>query len=535
MPTPREGFAPSEFGSRADPRASTNASGSHRHRGQALFAALIALGLLVYASVLWGWFRPDFIQTWRETDTQTIARHLAEPGASIFFPRIDWGGAGPGYVETEFQLYTWLVSRVLILTGDAEWPAQAVSLVTMLAAAWLVFTQLRRRYGQVPAGLGLVAMLATRGFIQCSTTIQPESLCFLLFATAWFALLSYADSGQRRWLFVYALSGGLAMLVKPTAGQLGIASFVLLWLQARPLLKRAEIWIAWGAMVGALVLHLAHARQLYLEYGNTFGVLSGGDSKLPKLEHLLIPQLYLKAALNSVLWGVGPIGAAATLTALIRRRGAAPLLALLVAIVVWTLLTLRYTTFAGGNHYHVLGGVLAAQSVAHVYASLPVLRMRRWSEVLVLAALAVHMADSLRVRDMTRRHSWDEPQIAAARALSRHARPGDLIVARSAGVRYNTYWRTISNYEDPRVFYLSKTRGWPIGLEASDAIVVERAQRSGARYFVEPGRRDAMPSLDAWLSEHATLLETTEYGGKIYALAAPDQASLEVEQHSRGL
>ena len=57
-----------------------------------------------------------------------------------------------------------------------------------------------------------------------------------------------------------------------------------------------------GLMVGALGLHMLHARNVYLEYGNTFGVLSGGDSKMPRLEHLLVPKLYLLAARNSVLW-----------------------------------------------------------------------------------------------------------------------------------------------------------------------------------------------------------------------------------------
>src|SRR3990170_5414497 len=126
-----------------------------RDRSRAWLPALVAVSLVVYGIALWVWFRPDFIQNWRESDTQTIARHLAEPNSSILYPRIDWGGAGPGYVETEFQLYTWIVSRFLIIFGDVEWPGQLVSLLAVVLAAWIVFIQLMRRYGQVPAAIAV--------------------------------------------------------------------------------------------------------------------------------------------------------------------------------------------------------------------------------------------------------------------------------------------------------------------------------------------------------------------------------------------
>jgi hypothetical protein len=481
--------------------------------------AFVVVALAVYALVLWGWFRPGFLHAWRESDTQTIARHLAEPGASILYPRIDWGGAGPGYVEAEFQLYTWLVSRFMIVFGDVEWPGQLVSLLSVTGAAWVAFSGLRRWYGMLPAVAGLFAMLSTRCVIQAATSVQPESLCLFLFTAAWFAFLEYTHSRSRLWLALYAVTGFLAMLVKPTAAQLGIACFAYLLLQPRQeLLKKKDVWMAWAFMVGVLAVHMIQARSVYVEYGNTFGVLSGGDSKFPRLEHLLVPRLYLKAAFNSIRWGVGAVGALAVVSAIARRSYSVAVVALLAGVGAWTLIALRYTTFPGGNHYHVLGAVLAAQATAHVLSTLPEVRWRSFAVTFAALVIAVQMANSFGARLVSREHPWDALPVALSAALTKHSRPGDLIVSRSFGVRYDHYWKTVSNFEDPRIFYLSRTRGWPIGFENSNPIELENARAQGARFYVELIERPPMPALDEWLSRHATLLETTTYGGRVFAL-----------------
>jgi 4-amino-4-deoxy-L-arabinose transferase-like glycosyltransferase len=480
---------------------------------------VVAALVIVYAIALWIWFRPDFIQNWRESDSLTIARHLAEPGSSIFYPRIDWGGSGPGYVEAEFQLYTWIVSRFLMVFGDVEWPGQLVSLTAVALTAWVVFVQLASRYGPVPAAIGVAGLLSSRTVVQAATTIQPEALCLLLYSVAWFAFLKYADTGDDRHLWLYGVAGGMAMLVKPTAAHLGIASFLLLLMQSPQLLRRRAVWIAWGLMVAALVLHLGHARSIYLEYGNTFGVLSGGDSKIPRLEHLLVPSLLLRAAINSVMWGVGVPGAVAVVAAIVlRRKNSAPIAALVVANAVWTLVALRYTSRAGGNHYHLLGAVLAAQAIAMTLASLAMPRVRTYARVLAVCALALAMERSLSIRAWTRHNVWDQSAVAVAKALQRHSQRGDLIVVRSVAVQYDTYWKTISNFEDPRVFNMTRTHGWPIGKEVTDPSTIDHAFRQGARFYVEPEERPAMPAFDAWLAGRARLVETTSYGGKVYEL-----------------
>jgi hypothetical protein len=48
--------------------------------------------------------------SWRQTDTAAIARNFYYNGFNIFYPQIDWGGTGPGYVEAEFQLVPFIIA-----------------------------------------------------------------------------------------------------------------------------------------------------------------------------------------------------------------------------------------------------------------------------------------------------------------------------------------------------------------------------------------------------------------------------------------
>jgi hypothetical protein len=98
-------------------------------------------------------------------------------------------------------------------------------------------------------------------------------------------------------------------------------------------------------------------------------------------------------------------------------------------------------------------------------------------------------------------------------------------VVRSVNPRYDTYWKTIVNFEDPRVFYLTKTHGWPIPKDMTDPSKLDQALQQGARLYIEPEARPAMPEFDRWLSEHTTLFASTNLGGKVYALSAAPASS----------
>lgn len=491
-------------------------------------AGVLAL-VLVWAAVQWNWGRPAEIaadwHAWRQCDTQAIARNLLEPGASLFWPRIDWGGDGPGYVESELQVYPAAIAVLMARVGDAEWPGQFLSLAAFAAAGLVLFAALRNRYGEVAALAGTAALLASRGVVFLSTSVQPESFSFLAYVVAWTTFEAYSRSGNQKTLAGSAAATAVSALIKPTALHLGVSQFFLLLASRRRLLRRAGPWLAWSGVLLVVAAYYLHARSLYKEYGNTFGILSGGDSKLPSLQHLVAPWIYRELATNSIFWGLGLLGLAAGIYLLVRRKLDAREWSLAVGNVLLLLTAMRYTSHESmGSHYHVYTTLLAALLVAHATHQVGIdLKRRTGFRGAAIGAVFVLIGLSYSVELRERRvraGSGDNPVFRTGESLAKFAEPGDLVVVRSGSSARSDYWDTENNYQDPRIFYMARVSGWVVPPEVAGSDALEDMTRWGARFYAEPGAVRDDPDLYRWLEQEATL-KADSASGRIYELRSP--------------
>jgi hypothetical protein len=490
--------------------------------------AAAILAILAWAVLSWTVLRPGSIaldyQSIRQADTQTIARHFTEPEANLFYPRVDWGGDGPGFVETELQIYTGLISLVLRVFGDVEWPGQLISLVASSLSGYVLFRGLSERLGGLAALSGLGVFLVSPIVLFTATSVQPDALALSGFAIAWVALLRYAKTGELQSLAVYAVAGAFGMLVKPTMAQLGVASFVYLLLTSPEKLRDVRIWAVWAGMCGLLLAHMRHASSLYDVYGNTFGVFSGGvDAKTPQLEHLLMPRLFLRAANFSRKFGTGSLGAIALVVALVQRKNHAAAFALFASNALWVLSTLRYTSDYAGTHYLLCEAVLVAYAGAQVVANLNATsRMPIFALASVLMAFVLQRSVLFRLWQPTVDQSSAVAN-AAARELGKVAHAGDLVVVRASWPKYDSFWHTSNNVHDPRVFYSTRTRGWGIGADEAEPAAFDGFRAKGARFYVRLVSGEEEPGIGAWLSKHARVAGTTEFGGRVYAILPHDE------------
>jgi hypothetical protein len=488
-------------------------------------ALFVALVVLAWSAIAWTVLRPNEIVSdwngWRQTDTQTIALNFTKPGSSILRPEIRWGGDGPGYVETEFQLYTKIVAILMQIAGRAEWVGQLVSLLAIAATAGVIFVHLSRRYHPAAVAFGVTAFLATRTSPHLATVVMPDALALLAYAAAWMYFSQYARLGHRRDLVMFGIVGTIAMLTKPTTAHIGISSVLLLLMSHRERLKDYRIWVTWGAMVAVVVLYLAQANHLYAEYGNTFGLLAGEDRKTPRLHHLFMPQIYLGAIRNGVGWGLGHVAALALLIQAVRRRIDSEQVALATGNAVIVLIALRYMSQDAGNYYFAPAGVLAACAVASLADNLVVARKTwRYAALVALALLLTVQG----YRNTRLRHLYghfNDPQVSsivnAGRELDRLTEPDDLVIVRSVNEAYDVFWQSGRNYHEPRIFYMTATRGWTIGREQADIALLADATRRGARFFVDP-LPEGNPEVDAWLRGAGDLVWSQPGGGRIWRL-----------------
>ena len=63
-----------------------------------------------------------------------------------------------------------------------------------------------------------------------------------------------------------------------------------------------------------------------------------------------------------------------------------------------------------------------------------------------------------------------EPETVVGRLLATAATPGMLVAVRARAPRFDTDWNTANNFEDPRVFYLSRTKGWLIANDEAGSV-----------------------------------------------------------------
>jgi hypothetical protein len=453
---------------------------------------------------------------WRQADTLAIARNFVERPSGLLFPRIDWGGSGPGFVEAELQLLPFTISLLFRVFGRHEWLAQLVSLACTSVTAGLLERFLRARYGALPALLGLLSWLTCRGVVFAATAVQPDlpSLLFSMLALVSFA--DYVDSGRTRPLVVLALSTALAAAIKPTALYLGVTEVAWLVLARPRLLKKPAPWLAWAFVLALSAALLLHARSIYLEFGNTFGILSGGDRKTPTLEQLAHPHLFVRVVGVSLRYGIGWFGAAAGLYLLLRKRWSPFEWALFAGNAVLVLVSFRYACNENyGSHYHLPTTLLGASFVAHAAAELPAawrFPSRLALVPLCLAGYLVAVAD----HRQTIRTSNQDGAIVSGRVLRELVRPDGLVVVRSVSPAHESWWNVANNFQDPRTLYVAHTRGWVLPWDCECAAELEGAFEKKASYYVEWGEPRRRPAVDALLLRRAKLVWTRGKLGRIW-------------------
>ncbi|MGZ3453251.1 MAG: ArnT family glycosyltransferase [Polyangiales bacterium] len=450
---------------------------------------------------------------WRQADTLAIARNLAFVEPNLLRPRIDWGGDGPGYVESELQLYTAIVAAAFRVFGESVWAGQLLSLFCCAVTGLVLFDGLRRRFGELPAWIGLVASLFGQGLVVASTSIQPDPLALLAFTIGFFAFLRWVEEPSSRHAIVWVAATAIAGLVKPTTLELGIAQGVLILLAHRRRLSDPRLWIGWATVLVVVAVHLLHARGLHRQYGNTFGVLSGGDSKLPNVARLLEPSRWIELARIEIRWGIGILGVLSAGFLLVRRAVVAEEVALAAGALALDVVAFRYTSGKFGTHYHLPHVVLGAFLGAHAAAELQKIARARTLVAIALIAGSLGFVGAIRFL----RAQPPEPETALGRALATIATPGTLVAVRARAPAYDAEWHTANNYQDPRVFYLSRTHGWAVPRDERGAVRLAQWAARGARFYVHVGDPpDA--DLAAWLAAHGELVARTE-GGTIHRIS----------------
>ena len=261
--------------------------------------------------------------SWRQADTAAIARNYAANGYRLLYPQVDWGGLTPGYVESEFPLYTYTLALLYGIVGIHEWLGRLLTALAGAASVAALYGLLRssadphdasgagedetrrsvsrRTAPALYAGLALALMPFP---IYFGRTVMPDTWMLLAAILAIWTFRRWLERPSAGRYAVALLCGALAPLAKtPNLLIVAVPLAYMLFVDWAMRGRAADGWSQSGLRVGALVVYglcfvlpsllwLGHARSLPLDPRLSFGI----GEKLFDARLLLDLQFYLLLA-----------------------------------------------------------------------------------------------------------------------------------------------------------------------------------------------------------------------------------------------
>jgi 4-amino-4-deoxy-L-arabinose transferase-like glycosyltransferase len=314
-------------------------------------------------------------QAWRQTDTAAVARNYYEEGYDLFWPRIDWRGTTPGYVEMNFPLYPYLVAGLYSLADGAyEWLGRLFSALCSVTTAVLLYWLAKRLFADELTGiLAAFFFLFSPLNIYFGRVFMPEPLMLLLSVAALLCFDRWAESGRHLDGFLAVISAALCFMVKIPTLYLGFALVALsLDRWGVRFILRLPLWIYLVLVLSPAALWYWHAAELFAETGLTFGIWNRYGYDKWSQDVLATPDFYKEMVWRFVHSVYNPIGALFVLLGLQLARSSRR------SWVLWGWfggLILYLWLVPEGNrklHYYQLpfvpvGALLAASSLAAIY------------------------------------------------------------------------------------------------------------------------------------------------------------------------
>jgi len=231
--------------------------------------------------------------SWRQSDTASIARNFYENGHNLLYPQINWGGNGTGFVESEFQIYPFIVSILYSAIGLNDVIGRLLSVIFSLLTIYGLYLLVKKIMDE---GTALWAALIY-GILPLNIfygrAFMPDAAMLMCSVYGIFFFIKWLDSGKINnfiytWLFLT-----LALLLKLPTLYIGLPLFYLAFQKYRgSLFKNIYIYILAAIILIPVILWYYHAHQLFLNGGSSFGIWTYGQDKWGMFSLLIDPSWY---------------------------------------------------------------------------------------------------------------------------------------------------------------------------------------------------------------------------------------------------
>ena len=216
---------------------------------------------------------PVDTESWREADVSTIAKNFYQNGTDIFHPQINYGGSGPGYVESEFQIYSYLVAISYKIFGFWEPIGRIISFLFSLATM-IVFFRLCKYMFNIKTALATSFFFSLSPILMVvSVAIQPESAMFFFYVCSGYTFIRWLDNESKTYFWLAILFTALALLCKITAANIGIFFVILIIVKKGwRFLYKPKVLVLGALSIIPSILWYSYGHSFYVLYGNSLGL-----------------------------------------------------------------------------------------------------------------------------------------------------------------------------------------------------------------------------------------------------------------------
>ena len=446
--------------------------------------AWLPIGLGSLLRLVQIWMPVLGIHSWRQADTAAMARHFSQAGTPIWLPQIDWSGASAGFVESEFPIYPFLVSRLYTLMGVQEWLGRGLSVLCSGLTIWLVM-RLGRRWFSPQAGwwAGLAFAIAPLG-VYFGRAFQAEALLLLCAAGAleslslwreqrlpWALALSwlcFTTAGLIKVIPLLWLGLPLLMVQLSTNPQNHATPWQTLLSRLMRLLRHPGFWFYISTSLGAIAGWYWHAHQLGQASGLSFGFWGSGADR-SSLSLLLDLSAWINLLLRIGLRLLALVGVPFLLLGLRaswRSGGGQIAISGLLGVLLCTIATMRSSTI---HEYYQLPLLLFSSPLIGLGWQTWKEHRPRWQRRLLLSLALVVSLTVLSLDYWAVEHRQRQAWMPLALTIRR-----DLpIDARIVSVTST----------DPTLLNLARRQGWLISSKQLTPERIQRWKKAGASHL----------------------------------------------------
>ncbi len=404
--------------------------------------------------------------SWRQTDTAAIARNFYYNGFNIFYPQIDWGGAGPGYVEAEFQLVPFIIAIFYKIFGVHEYVARLVIIAFSVGSIYLLYKMVRIYYSRRVAIFSAIFFIISPMELYFGRTVMPDSAMIFFSIGSLYFFNKWTNDEKNGSLILAIICTTLAFLVKISTLYLGLP---LLWLAYTKYGKRflfePKLYIFTILILIPPVMWYYFAHSVLAQY-NTFDFWNlGSGSKFASLETLTDPWIYTTLATRLVIYIFTPVGLLLFIYALSLKTKLKDYVFhfwVLAVIIFFLLVPLGNI----GNDYYQRAlipavAVFVGRALSEVYEKKKILPF------ILVAFISISS-----VYYMAPAYDQGYVILDAGTMVDKVTSQNDLIIT--------TSWIGSS----PNILYYSNRKGWVVPAERWSEETIEQMKVQGAKFLV---------------------------------------------------